>query len=141
MINSRVVFDTNIFISAVLSPTGKPFQCTALAKRGIIQSITCREILAEFKEKLIFKFQYETLRAEYLIEEITGYSELIEINNNLKIINEDPDDDMVMECAILSEANYIITGDRHLLSLGNYEKIKIIKAVEFLSLIFPSQIK
>lgn len=54
MINSRVVFDTNIFISAVLSPTGKPFQCTALAKRGIIKSITCQEILAEFREKLIF---------------------------------------------------------------------------------------
>ncbi|MBD1938590.1 PIN domain-containing protein [Microcoleus sp. FACHB-68] len=42
----RVVFDTNILISAVLSPTGKPFQCTALAKRGIVQSITCDAILA-----------------------------------------------------------------------------------------------
>lgn len=103
MINSRVVFDTNIFISAVLSPTGKPFQCTALAKRGIIKSITCQEMLAEFREKLIFKFKYETLRAEYLIEELTAYSELIEINNNLKIINEDPDDDMVVECAILGK--------------------------------------
>jgi predicted nucleic acid-binding protein len=39
----RTVFDTNILISAVLFPNGKPFQCTALAKREIITSITCRE--------------------------------------------------------------------------------------------------
>lgn len=136
MINSRVVFDTNILISAVLSPTGKPFQCTALAKRGIITSITCEEILAEFKEKLIFKLKYESEKAESLIQEIRAYSNVIKINNTLKIVNDDPDDDMVVECAILGQANYIITGDRHLLSLGNYNNIKIIKAVEFLSLIF-----
>lgn len=138
MINSRVVFDTNILISAVLSPTGKPFQCTALAKRGIIQSIICEEILAEFKDKLIVKLKYESSKAESIIQEIKSYSTIIKINNNLKVIDDDPDDDMVVECAILGCANFIITGDIHLLSLESYGQIKMIKAGEFLNLIFPS---
>ena len=48
-----VVFDTNILLSALLSPKGNPFRCLALAKIGEIESITCQEILDEFAEKLL----------------------------------------------------------------------------------------
>lgn len=51
-----VVFDTNILLSALLSPTGNPFRCLALAKIGQIASVTCQEILDEFAEKLLLKF-------------------------------------------------------------------------------------
>lgn len=47
-----VVFDTNILLSALLSPTGAPFRCVAMAKLGIVESITCEAILDEFREKL-----------------------------------------------------------------------------------------
>ena len=87
---------------------------------------------------MILKLKYEPVKAESLVEEIKAYSKLIEINNSLKIVDDDPDDDMVIECAILGRANYIITGDRHLLSLENYDEIKIIKAQEFLNFIFPN---
>lgn len=43
-----VVFDTNILLSALLSLTGNPFRCIALAKVGAVQSVTCQEILHEF---------------------------------------------------------------------------------------------
>ena len=82
----RVVFDTNVLISAVLSPNGKPFQCTALAKKEIITSVTSREILEEFKEKLIYKLRFESERVDKIIDEILAYSELIILTNIPKII-------------------------------------------------------
>ncbi|MBE9142580.1 putative toxin-antitoxin system toxin component, PIN family [Planktothrix mougeotii] len=129
-----VVFDTNILISAVLSPISKPFQCTALAKRGLVKSITCQDILDEFYEKLVVKFEYESERAEALVQEVLQYSTMIEISNQLKIIEADPDDDMVLECAVNGNATYIVTGDKHLLSLNDYQNIKIMKATDFLDL-------
>ena len=44
----------------------------------------------------------------------------------------DPDDDMVLECGVVANANYIVTGDKHLLSLGDYQNILILKPTDFL---------
>ncbi len=50
------IFDTNVLISASVSLMGAPFRCLALAKAGAIESVTCAEILDEFREKLVGKF-------------------------------------------------------------------------------------
>ena len=136
MLNGRVVFDTNILISAVLSPNSKPFQCTALAKRGIVKSVTCQEILDEFQEKLEGKLKYEIERATALVQEVIHYSQLVTLTNTLKVVDADPDDDMVVECAIIGNATYIVTGDKHLLSLNSYQNVTILKATVFLDLVF-----
>ena len=135
MLNNLVVFDTNILISAVLSPNSKPFQCTALAKRGIIQSITCQEILDEFQEKLQGKLKYEIERAAALVQEVIYCSQLVTLTNTLKVVDADPDDDMVIECAMNGNAAYIVTGDKHLLSLNSYQNITMLKAADFLNLV------
>ena len=49
-------------------------------------------------------------------------------------ILNDSDDDMVIECALVSNASYIMTGDKHLLSLVKYQDIKIAKAADFVNL-------
>ncbi|MBW4494656.1 MAG: putative toxin-antitoxin system toxin component, PIN family [Oscillatoria princeps RMCB-10] len=131
-----VVFGTNILISAVLSLAGKPFQCTALAKRGLVKSVTCQEILNEFQEKLTVKFEYEPQRAQAFVQEVLDYSELVTLTNTLRVVDADPDDDMVLECAVVGDASYIITGDRHLLTLVSYHGISILKAADFLALLF-----
>lgn len=138
MLNCRVVFDTNILISAVLSPNSKPFQCTALAKREIIQSVTCQEILDEFQEKLLGKLKYETERAQALVHEVMDYSQIVTLTNTLRVVAADPDDDMVVECAIAGNATYIVTGDKHLISLSSYQNVTIVKAADFLNLVLPN---
>lgn len=138
MLNCRVVFDTNILISAVLSPNSKPFQCTALAKREIVQSVTCQEILDEFQEKLLGKLKYETERAQALVQEVMDYSQIVTLTNTLRVVDADPDDDMVVECAIVGNATYIVTGDKHLISISSYQNVTIVKAAEFLDLFFPN---
>ncbi|MFM7876239.1 MAG: putative toxin-antitoxin system toxin component, PIN family, partial [Microcystis panniformis] len=47
-------------------------------------------------------------------------------------VPNDPDDDMIIECAIAGKATHIITGDKHLLSLVEYQNIQIVKAKDFL---------
>jgi uncharacterized protein len=126
------VFDTNILISAVLSSSGAPFKCLALAKIGQIESVTCQEILDEFSEKLLLKFKFSENMAQLAIQEVLNFSRLVEISGVLKAVPNDADDDMVVECAVIGNATHIVTGDKHLLSLINYQNIAIIKAADFL---------
>jgi putative PIN family toxin of toxin-antitoxin system len=129
-----VVFDTNILISALFSQTGSPFRALALAKIGQIESVTCQEIMDEFLEKLLLKFKFSEDKAQSAIDEILRVSRIVEISGTLKAVPNDPDDDMVIECAVVGNASHIVTGDKHLLSLVKYQDIAIAKATDFVNL-------
>jgi putative PIN family toxin of toxin-antitoxin system len=129
-----VVFDTNILISALFSETGSPFRALALAKIGQIESVTCQEIMDEFLEKLLLKFKFSEDKAQSAIDEILSFSRIVEISGTLKAVPNDPDDDMVIECAVVGNASHIVTGDKHLLSLVKYQDIAIAKAADFVNL-------
>ena len=130
----NVVFDTNILISALFSETGSPFRALALAKIGQIESVTCQEIMDEFLEKLLLKFKFSEDKAQSAIDEILSFSRIVEISGTLKAVPNDPDDDMVIECAVVGKASHIVTGDKHLLSLVKYQDIAIAKAADFVNL-------
>ena len=130
----NVVFDTNILISALFSETGSPFRALALAKIGQIESVTCQEIMDEFLEKLLLKFKFSEDKAHSAIDEILSFSRIVEISGTLKAVPNDPDDDMVIECAVAGNASHIVTGDKHLLSLVKYQDIAIAKAADFVNL-------
>jgi putative PIN family toxin of toxin-antitoxin system len=103
-----------------------------MARDRRIQSITCQEILNEFSEKLIQKFTLSEERAEEIIQEVRQFSQIVKIDGELALVSADPDDDMIVECAIAGNATHIITGDKHLLSLVEYQNIQIVKAKDFL---------
>ncbi len=128
------VFDTNILISALLSTRSNPFRCLALAKIGKIESITCQEILDEFAEKLIVKFKFSQEMTQAAVEEVASFSRVIKISKTLKVVEADPDDDMVIECAVVGNATHIVTGDKHLLSIARYGSIEIVNATDFVAL-------
>lgn len=130
------VFDTNRLLSALLSLRGAPFRCLILAKAGTVQSVTCEEILNEFQEKLEAKFAYSPQRARAAADEVRKFSRVVTLTNTLKGISIDPDDDKVLECAVVGGAIHIVTGDRrHLLPLGSYQGISIVTPAEFLKLV------
>lgn len=133
---SVVVFDTNILLSALFSPNGKPFSCLELARDGRVQSVTCQEIIDEFQEKLEDKFKYSLPDAQAAADLVLNYSQLVTITNTLNSGITDPDDNMILECAVVGGATHIVTGDkRHLLPLGTYQGISIINAADFLTLV------
>lgn len=131
---SVVVFDTNILISGIIW-RGPPYRCLELARSGQVEAVTCREILDELKEKLVAKFGYSANRATEVINNVLIFARLVTIENKLKVIALDPDDDKVLECAVSGKATHVVSGDHHLLSLTSFKGIAVVSAVDFLALV------
>ena len=132
--NQRVVLDTNVLISGLLW-RGNPYKCLYLAQVGVIQSVTCAEILEEFQRKLQDKFLFSLRKARQAIAGVKSYSLTVKIQGTLSGIVPDPDDDRFVECAQVAEVASIISGDKHLLELKTYRQIAIVNPSAFLSLI------
>ena len=130
----KVVFDTNILFSAV-GWAGNPHVLVQAARQGKCFSITCEPILAELDEKLRLKRGLDVQKAAEIVQEIRSFSKIISIPGILKVIAADPDDDPVVECAVVGQAAFIVSGDRHLLALGQHQGIRIVKAADFLTLL------
>lgn len=127
----RVVYDTNILISGLLWK-GLPYRCLLLAKAEIVELFLCEEIITEISAKLRDKFNFTDLEVKMAIKEIKSFSKHIKIEGNLKVVREDRDDDKFIECAYNSNADCIVSGDRHLLNLKSYKGIEILSARDFL---------
>lgn len=131
----RAVFDTNVLVSARLSLLGNPARCLALANLRQVESITCQPILDEFVKKLISKFEYEPSRAAEVAGEVRKISRLVELGETPRLVPDDADDDKIVQCALVGGATHIVSGDKHLLALKNYEVISIVRPADFLSLV------
>lgn len=107
-----------------------------MAREGKIKSATCLEILSEFNEKMKSKMGLTTAEAARAVAEILSFSELIKIENKLKVIPADPDDNKIVECAYVAKADYIVSGDSHLLDLENYQGIPILRAATLIERVF-----
>ena len=127
-----VVYDTNILISGMLWG-GKPYDCIAFAQQGRVEGLTCAGILDEFSEKLLIKFEYSETETARIVERLLGFLRTVKITDRLEGATTDPDDNKVIECAVVGGATHIISGDRkHLLRLESYQGILIVTASDFL---------
>lgn len=130
-----VVFDTNILLSALLSLRGAPFRCLTHAKMGTVESVTCQAILNEFEDKLQTTCGYSAAQTHAARDEVCHFSRLVTITHTLNVVAADPQDDKIIECAVVGGATHSVTGDRrHLLPLGTYQGIAIVSAAEFLQM-------
>jgi putative PIN family toxin of toxin-antitoxin system len=128
-----VVFDTNILFSG-LGWRGKAHQCLMAAREGIVESVTCQEILAELEAVLRLKRNMPEDDIVEAVNEILLFSRLVKITNTLTGVVSDPEDHKILECAVVGGATHIVTGDRrHLLPLGRYQGIAIVSAADFLA--------
>jgi putative PIN family toxin of toxin-antitoxin system len=130
-----VVFDTNILFSG-LDWRGKAHQCLMAAREGIVESVTCQEILAELEAVLRLKRNMPEDDIVEAVNEILLFSRVVQIANTLTGVVSDPEDHKVLECAVVGGASHIVTGDRrHLLPLGSYQGIAIVSAADFMGLV------
>lgn len=125
----RVVFDTNILLSAFLFG-GKPEQLFELVRSRKIRLLTSPSILAEFASCLKVKFNWEYGEIVDAIRTIGYSAELIKPVAKITILSDDADN-RIFECAFEGKADYIVSWDRHLLELKKFQKIPIVKAAEF----------
>ena len=128
----RVVVDTNIFISSFFG--GNPRKVINLWKDGKLTLCVSKEILDEY----FYVLQRIGLKDEEEMEELLSLFSrsfnMLFVNKTpkIKVIDDDPDDDKFIECAISLKAKAVISGDRHLLSIHEYMGIKLLTPQQFL---------
>lgn len=130
----RVVFDTNVIISAI-GFGGRPLDALLQAFDQSVQLVASEETLAELER--VFEYEhlpfttYEQVQYPAIIR---LEAEVVESKTSLNIVR-DNDDDKFIECAIAGDADYIVSGDKDLREVGSYDEIEVITPAEFLSLL------
>ena len=128
------VFDTNILFSAT-GWRGNPFQCVEQARVGQLPVFTCAELMEELAEKLATRLHFSADQVAETLADYLGFLQVIQIPKALAAVCRDPDDNMVLECALESHAQYIVSGDMDLLELKDFRGIRIVRAAEFVKLL------
>jgi uncharacterized protein len=126
--------DSNIYVSA-LNFGGIPLEFLNAARAGGFRLAISEALLAKIRNVLARKFGWSEGAADDAISELLDFSKLVHPTEKLEVVEADPDDNRVFECAIASNSQFIVSGDKHLLAVGQYRGIRIIKVAEFLSLI------
>ena len=136
----KVVLDTNVLVSAWLW-RGLPNNLIYLARREEIQICISESLLAELENTLSYKKLQQKIQSLNLSKEqlMIGTREITYIYPTEELIVpelRDPDDTIVLATAIAANAEVIITGDRDLLILQEYQNIQIMTATDFLERYF-----
>lgn len=127
----RVVFDTNIYISAFVIPGGNAEKAYLRAINGDFKLYTSVAILTELARKLDEKFDWEKQKIIELIKSISKIAIVLKTVPGLRVILDEPDN-RILECALKAKADFLVTGDNHLLQLKHYGNFKIAKLSAFL---------
>ena len=130
----RVVFDTNIYISAFGIPGGNAENAYLSAVHGTFELCTSVAILTELARKLEEKFGWEKQKIAQLITSIADVAVVLRTTPSLKVLSDDPDN-RILECAVEAEAQLLVTTDKHLLKLEQYGDFKIVELSDFLTIL------
>lgn len=134
------LYDTNIYISGTFW-RGAPRQVLHLAQLGEVEVVTCEQLLDELRRVLTRPdkpFCLTSDEADIVIENVLGYARLVVPVRKIQACR-DPDDNLVIECALAGGAQYIVTGDSDLKELKVFEGIQIVDVRTFLSLVMESK--
>lgn len=127
----RVVFDTNVYISAFIFSGSRAEEAYELAVAGKVELFSSVPILTETARKLREKFSWNDDRITTALKHISKVSVVIKPGVHLEVLKDMPDN-RVLECAQAAKAHLIVTGDKHLLDLKEYAGIGITRISGFL---------
>ena len=130
----RVVIDTNIYISAIFWD-GPPRQVVDLGRDGKIEIYTSGDIEEEITRVLLKKFRLNPDDVEEILLDFSTFTIPVRSEKQFKIIKDDPDDDKFIDCAVCCNADYIVSGDKHLINLKVFKGIKIVNSLDFLAVL------
>ncbi len=131
----RVVLDTSVLVSAIISD-GKSRDLMRRGVDGQFSMFESDQILKELMSVLRRpKFETSEEEIDRIILALRRTAEVVEVISRLKVVVEDPKDDVIVETAYDGAADFIVTGDRHLLDLKIWRGIKILKVEELLEIL------
>jgi putative PIN family toxin of toxin-antitoxin system len=136
----RVVIDTNVIISRFLSAHGHPALILALWEKGFFELIVTEAILAEYAKVLAYpavQSRHHMTRDEIgqVVADFRSFCVLVEPAESLNVVTDDPSDNRFLEAAVAGGCEYIVSGDPHLLTVGEYRGIAILRPAAFVALL------
>ena len=123
----KVVFDTNVLLSATLWENSEAQKLLFKLIKEDAKIFSSNPIIEEYQTVLKRDFLYSDEESNKIIEKILTFLDVVQPTEKISIIKEDPDDNKILECALSSQSELIITYDNHLLELKEFRGIKIIK--------------
>lgn len=134
----KVVLDTNVLISGVIAAQGPSARILEAVQRGELHLITSAALLQEFSEVIVRphirdKYPQVAEHAEALLDFLRVNASIVAGVPGEPVVTADPDDDMVLACALEGDANYIVSGDPHLFSLAQHNGIPILRPRQFVT--------
>ncbi len=133
----RVILDTSVIVSGLISPHSPPAKVVELWQQGTIQLLYSAEIFAELQDVLHRQWLQQRLahRPNRISDFLTSVVILGEIVSGAFDVSgqvRDPNDEMFLTCAVLGSADYLISGDKDLLTLGSFGPTQIVSPADFL---------
>ena len=139
----KVVIDINLFVSGLISKKGNPAKLLQLWHDRAFLLVISQAMVKEIERVL----QYPRIRNKYNLKDqdleqavgtIKKFAVVLPDAIELDVVKDDPDDNKVLACALAVQADYIVSGDSHLLKLGVFENIPIVTVKDFIDNIEPN---
>ena len=127
----RAVFDTNIFISAFIFPGAEAEKAIFRIINNEDRLIISKPIILEVLAVLSNKFSRDREAISRVAVHLAELGEVVEPDRQIHILRDEPDN-RILECALAGKADIIVTGDREMLKLKEYEGIRIIRLREYI---------
>ena len=136
----KVVYDTNIIVSGLIAHAGAPYEALEAWRRREVVLLVSDAIIEEVADVLTRPFFRDKRHIsqsdiERVRQALKMDAMVVSPNIHLEVVENDPDDDRIIECALNGGADYIVSGDHHLLKLERFRSIQIVTAREFLAIL------
>ena len=127
----RVVFDSNILIAALLFQGGRAEAAVANILDGVDNLVISRPIIQEVLSVLASKFSRDKEELSRVAVVLGEMGQIVEPSRRLSVLRDEPDN-RILECAVEGKAEAIVTGDKAMLAIGEYEEIRLVTLADYL---------
>ena len=133
----RVVLDTNILIIGFISSKGAPAKIINLWREGKLVLVTSKGLIRVLREVLAYpriakKYKLSKKTVNNYLRGFYLFGVVCRPTEKIRVVKNDPDDDKFIEAAVAGKADFILSGDKHLLVLRKYQGVEILKPGSFL---------
>jgi len=134
------VLDANVLVSSTLVPTGPPARVRRAVVEGKFRLVTSRPIIDEVcrtlrSERVSRPYRLEPLDVWQMRQFLEHEGDIVALTEIVAGVATHPEDDLILSTAVSAKADYLVTSDRQLLALREYEGVKIVTPNDFLSVL------
>jgi putative PIN family toxin of toxin-antitoxin system len=140
----RIVVDTNVLVSALLSKHSLPRRIFNLQQSGRFRIVISEAILSEYRRVLAYpdiqaRHRFSQQGIEKYLSLLRNASVVVTPSEQVTVVKDDPDDNKFITCALAGNAEYLVSGDSDLLQIKTYQGIRILTPAAFLTFLDHEQ--